>query len=71
MGPGHLRRGDFVCEGGTLKEKHPIIGFAGIVLILISLAVGCKNATAGMILAGIGMVILIYALLTGNVKFWG
>jgi hypothetical protein len=54
-----------------LKTKRPIIGFIGIVLILISLGVGCKHATAGMILAVLGMTVLIYALFTGNIKFWG
>jgi len=54
-----------------VKTKHPFIGFIGIVLILISLAVGCKHATAGLILAVLGMVVLVYALFTGNIKFWG
>ena len=55
----------------AMKAKHPIIGFAGITLILIGLVVGCKHPTSGMILAVLGMAVLIYALVTGNIKFWG
>ena len=53
------------------KAKRPIIGFGGVILILIGLAVGCKHPTSGVILAVLGMAVLIYALLTGNIKFWG
>lgn len=54
-------------------KKYPVIGFAGLLLILAGIGLFCfsgNNAMATIAtLAGLG--ILIYALLTGNIKFCG
>ena len=53
------------------KKKRPAIGLGGIVLVVVGVLVGCNSPEWGIAIGLVGLVVLIYALLTGNVKFWG
>ena len=53
------------------KEKKPIIGFIGLLVMLFGFTFGCMGTSWAYWVAIAGGVILIYALLTGNVKFLG
>ena len=52
------------------RGTHPAVGTLGMVLTVIGLLVFCAKYTLGMTILSIGMVILIYAALTGNLKLF-
>jgi len=55
----------------TTTQRKPILGLIGIVLILIGIGVAFANATIGILVLLVGVIILIFALFTGNVKVFG
>jgi hypothetical protein len=60
------------CTGGIMKERKPMIGFAGLLLLAVgfcSIALGAK--ALAVITIGAGAVVLAYALFTGNLKLFG
>ena len=52
------------------RGTHPAVGTLGMLLTVIGLLVFCAKYTLGMTILSIGMVILIYAALTGNLKLF-
>jgi hypothetical protein len=55
-----------------MKERKPMIGFAGLLLLAVgfcSIALGAK--ALAVITIGAGAVVLAYALFTGNLKLFG
>lgn len=54
-------------------KKSPVVGGLGILIIVIGSVVCLASAdqTAGSIIAVIGLVILIFALVTGRINFLG
>lgn len=54
------------------KKRKPVIGFFGMILLLIGLCMVFNQPSAlGGGLAIGGGIILVYALLTGNIKLFG
>lgn len=54
------------------KKKQPVIGFFGMLLIGAGLcAMFADGGIAGFMILAAGVLILIYALFTGNLKFLG
>ena len=53
------------------REPRPIIGFLGMVVIIFGCGLIDFNICIGTPLLIVGIAFLVYALFTGNVKFWG
>ena len=60
-----------VAQPRPEKRKRPIIGFIGMILLIIGVIVVFSNVTAGLIVGVIGLAVLVFALFTGNVKLFG
>jgi uncharacterized membrane protein YvbJ len=60
-----------VQAGPTPKKRHPIIGFIGLILILIGIGVSCADANWGIGIGLVGAAVLVFALITGNMKLSG
>ncbi len=52
------------------RGRHPAIGNFGIILSMIGLVVFCGKPSLGMTLLGVGVMVLIYAAITGNLKLF-
>lgn len=53
------------------KKKMPVLGFVGLILIIIGGIVICNSPGIGVGILLLGLVILIYSLFSGNVKLFG
>lgn len=55
------------------EKKHPVIGLIGILVILGGVGMMCasQGGLASIIVTVAGVGILVYALITGNVKLFG
>jgi zinc-ribbon domain len=56
------------------RAKNPAIGFMGLLIIFAGIGLFCvfgKNIWPGSIVTALGAAVLIYALVTGNIKLFG
>jgi len=53
------------------KKKMPILGFIGLLLVVVGVIVACNNTGIGIGILMLGVVLLIYSLFSGNVKLLG
>ena len=53
------------------RKLRPIVGFAGLILAIVGLAVSCQPLAWGIGLLGPGTAMLVYALFPGKLKFGG
>ena len=55
----------------TERKLRPIIGFAGLILAIVGLAVSCQPLAWGIGLLVPGTAMLVYSLFPGKLKFGG
>ena len=53
------------------KKKMPVLGFIGLLLVVVGLIVACNSPGIGIGILMLGVVLLIYSLFSGNVKLLG
>jgi|GEM_PF-2550255 hypothetical protein len=52
------------------RGRHPAIGTLGMVLSLIGLVLFCSKPPLGMTILSLGVMVLVYAAITGNLKLF-
>jgi hypothetical protein len=52
------------------RGRHPAVGTFGMVLSVIGLLLFCAKPSLGMTILSFGVVVLIYAAITGNLKLF-
>ncbi|MGD0878966.1 MAG: hypothetical protein ABSA01_12595 [Anaerolineales bacterium] len=52
------------------RGRHPAIGTLGMVLSLIGLVLFCSKPPLGMTILSLGVLVLAYAAITGNLKLF-
>jgi hypothetical protein len=52
------------------RGRHPAIGTLGMVLSIIGFLVFCSKPSLGMTILSLGVLVLIYAAITGNLKLF-
>ena len=52
------------------RGRHPAIGTLGMVLSIIGFLLFCSKPSLGMTVLALGVLVLIYAAITGNLKLF-
>ena len=68
--PVHKPKFQFVKKWLEQRGRHPVIGTLGMVLCIIGFLVFCGKPALGMTIMSLGVCVLIYAGITGNLKLF-
>ena len=52
------------------RGRHPVIGTLGMILSLIGLVLFCSKPPLGMTILSLGVMVLVFAAITGNLKLF-